>query len=102
MVPSAPKVLVVDDELSIRDCCESAAGGGYEVAVACDGLEARKALESGSFDLVITDLVMLGERGHRDHPGDTKKPCRCEDHRGFGAFGGVTWAVARCWARMPR
>jgi len=60
----AAKVLVADDDPAIRDLLAGILKeNGYEVAVACDGLEAQKALPSGYFDLVITDLVMPNAEG---------------------------------------
>jgi|GEM_PF-508833 len=61
---AAGKVLVVDDEESIRKLfAEILSGGGYEVDVAADGGQAQKILEAGSYDLVITDLVMPNREG---------------------------------------
>jgi CheY-like chemotaxis protein len=51
--------LVVDDEWAVRallrDVLED---GGHRVTEAENGVEAERALESESFDLVVTDLVM--------------------------------------------
>ncbi len=33
-------------------------GAGYEVVEACDGEEALRAMETGAFDMLITDLNM--------------------------------------------
>ena len=95
VVPSAPKVLVVDDELSIRGLfARVLQGGGYEVAVACDGLEARKALESGSFDLMITDLVMPESEGIETIQAIRKSHADVKIIAVSGAFGGGYLAVA--------
>ena len=60
-----PRVLVVDDEESVRWFAEGALyHAGYEVAVASEGSEAlRIAEEQGPFDLLLADLVMREMRG---------------------------------------
>jgi len=59
------RVLVVDDEESVRRFAEGALRHArYEVAVAFDGPEAlRMAEEQGPFDLLLADLVMREMRG---------------------------------------
>ena len=53
------RILVVDDEESIRDLLRLVlTGEGYSVVTANDGEEAIEHLEAQRFDLVITDLVM--------------------------------------------
>ena len=58
------RILVVDDEAAIRkvvqDALESA---GNEIETAANGAEAIALFESGTFDLVITDLNMPGLDG---------------------------------------
>lgn len=59
--PSAPpiRVLVVDnDEALARAMEESLAKVGYEVVVATSGPEGARRIETDTFDIVITDLVM--------------------------------------------
>ena len=60
-----PRVLVVDDEESVRRFAEAALRQArYEVAVASEGSEAlRMAEEQGPFDLILADLVMREMRG---------------------------------------
>ncbi len=54
-----PKVLVVDDSLSVRDSLSQLmSDGGFEVAVARDGLEAIDQLDKEQPDIVLTDLEM--------------------------------------------
>ena len=56
---SHPRVLVVDDEVFIRDILADFLGlEGYFVRTASDGLSALEALSSTRFDLVISDLKM--------------------------------------------
>jgi DNA-binding response OmpR family regulator len=55
---------VVDDDPAIRELlAEVLKDGGYDVAVAGDGLPGKEALKPGHFDLVITDLVMPNAEG---------------------------------------
>ena len=52
-------LLVVDDELGMRDMLSLELGGqGYQVRTACNGEEAVELLREQKFDLVITDLKM--------------------------------------------
>src|SRR5712691_5701042 len=56
----ATRVLIVDDEESVRTFAERVLRlAGYETAVAADGPEAlRIAKDQGPFDLLLTDVVM--------------------------------------------
>ncbi len=61
---SQERILVVDDEQSMREFLEIAlVQAGYEVATAASGNEALSVLETEHFDLVITDLRMEGLSG---------------------------------------
>jgi two-component system response regulator PilR (NtrC family) len=54
-----PRILVVDDEESIREFLDiMLRKEGYEVTVAVDGEEAKGFIQNKSFDLVISDLQM--------------------------------------------
>ena len=56
---SAPRILVVDDEMSMRELLEILLlKHGYEVQCAQSGVEALKIIQSQVFDLVITDIRM--------------------------------------------
>jgi two-component system response regulator PilR (NtrC family) len=58
------RILVVDDELSIRDLLEiTLRQEGYDVTLADGGEAAIRALDETAFDLVITDLRMRGLDG---------------------------------------
>lgn len=59
-VPQFPyRVLVVDDEPSIRDAAGAILGSqGYEVLTVADGLEALHALSKSLPDVIISDLNM--------------------------------------------
>lgn len=58
------RVLVIDDEDMIRDVIKTVlTGAGYQVSEAADGSIGLKILESESFDLVITDILMPEKEG---------------------------------------
>lgn len=65
MVDTAPVVLVVDDEQSVRDLvCRALREDGYRTLEAGHGAEALNLVEAGDpIDLVITDVVMPGMDG---------------------------------------
>jgi DNA-binding response OmpR family regulator len=91
----ALRVLVVDDDPAIRELlAEILKDGGYEVAVACDGLEAEEALKSGHFDLVITDLVMPNAEGLETIQGIRGSYPGLKVIALSGAFGGSFLRVA--------
>lgn len=53
------KILVIDDELSIRLLLENYLGKTYEVTTKSDGLEAMKWLQNGNLpDLIVADIQM--------------------------------------------
>jgi DNA-binding NtrC family response regulator len=59
-----PRVLVVDDDASLRRIVEyNLAEEGHSVATAENGEKALAALERTSFDLVVTDIKMPGLDG---------------------------------------
>jgi excisionase family DNA binding protein len=59
-----PRVLVVDDEASIRDLlARTLALAEYDVDVAPDGQTALERMRSGQYDLLVTDLKMPGVDG---------------------------------------
>ena len=58
------RVLIVDDEKAMRLALKALLGKeGYEVETAASGDEAIRAIEHGSFHVVITDLSMNGVSG---------------------------------------
>ncbi|NQU39591.1 MAG: response regulator [Lentisphaerae bacterium] len=58
------KVLVVDDEKSIRiSLREFLLAAGYEANVAEDAQAARKLLADGDYDVVVSDIVLPGVSG---------------------------------------
>ena len=52
------KVLIVDDEQSIRDSLSLLLKHNFQVTTAADGLEAIDQLESGDPDLILLDVMM--------------------------------------------
>ncbi len=58
-----PKILVVDDELELRDTMRLLLGRSYDVTAAADGMEARELLGAGDFDVVIADERMPRLKG---------------------------------------
>jgi PAS domain S-box-containing protein len=66
IVTSAPRILVVDDEASIRDVlAEALSQAGYDVTACADGNHAVEAARSATppFSLVLLDLIMPGMSG---------------------------------------
>ncbi len=61
----APRVLVVDDEISILTFAQRAlSDAGYDVVVASDGPEALRILEAERpFDVFVVDVMMPQMRG---------------------------------------
>lgn len=65
MTRTAPIVLVIDDDPSIRQSLSrELALSGYETLAAADGLEGRQLFEERQPDLVITDLAMPRADGY--------------------------------------
>lgn len=61
---SVEKILVVDDDLLVRNfLCETLRRKGIEVSIAENGQKAVKLLKEASFDMVITDMKMDGLTG---------------------------------------
>ena len=62
---SGKRVLVADDESNSRDTIETVLGKhGCEVTVCKDGYEACNALDTGVFDLVVSDIKMPYRNGY--------------------------------------
>jgi excisionase family DNA binding protein len=62
--PRRPRILVVDDEASIRDLLtKTLALAEYDVDAAADGRAAVTRLRAQAYDLLITDLKMPGMDG---------------------------------------
>ncbi len=64
-IEQAPKVLIVDDSLSVRKFASMLlAGKGLEILTAADGMEALAILDSTDVDSIITDLEMPNMHGY--------------------------------------
>lgn len=59
-----PCILLIDDEASFRDVLKTSLEQmGHSVVAAKDGREGVECYTSGSFDVVITDLIMPDKEG---------------------------------------
>jgi DNA-binding response OmpR family regulator len=58
------KILVIDDELSIRLLLENFLSQDYDVTCKCDGTEALEWLEGNLPDLIICDIQMPNMDGY--------------------------------------
>jgi len=74
-VPSAPTVLVIDDDASVREYLkETLAPEGYHILLASNGTEGVRLAIEREPDLIILDLMMPGMTGFdvvdklREHP----------------------------------
>jgi len=63
MVLSKPKILIVDDEASIRELCSRILGRAYDVVAAPDGPAAIATARTQAPDLLLTDIRMPGMSG---------------------------------------
>lgn len=90
--PKRPRVLIVDDEDSIRLLIREALSEyGYDVDTAADGAEGSALFELIKHDLVLTDLMMPAITGLG--PSPTVAPSRSDaaDHHRH-----------RLWSRLRR
>ena len=80
MSPQKASILIVDDELSVRDSLlHWFRKDGLNVSTAANATLALQALEQGSYDIVLLDIKMPGMDGmelQRTHPH-----ARAQDHR---------------------
>lgn len=60
---SKPRVLVVDDEELIRTTLEIKLSPDFDVTIACNGQDAIELITQESFDVILTDLKMMGADG---------------------------------------
>lgn len=77
MVPTGGKILIIDDDASVSRTLSLVLGrAGYQVSTATSGRKGLELLDNGSFDLVLTDIIMPELDGieairkiRADHPG---------------------------------
>ncbi len=64
MSPGPARILIVDDEFSVRDSLENwFRKDGHRVTVASNASEALDVMESGRFDVAVVDIKMPGVDG---------------------------------------
>jgi two-component system chemotaxis response regulator CheY len=64
MINMPKQILIVDDSESIREVLAFIiSNAGFEVVIACDGLDAMKYFDGRSIDLVLTDYHMPNLNG---------------------------------------
>ncbi len=56
-------ILIVDDEISIRETLKMLLKPNYDVRTAVDGREALQSIQKDKIDLVLLDLIMPGLSG---------------------------------------
>jgi two-component system response regulator RegX3 len=62
--PDRPRILVVDDEESVRESAGyTLEQEGFDVVLAGSGEEAEERLGEGEFDLLVLDIMMPGKSG---------------------------------------
>jgi DNA-binding response OmpR family regulator len=61
-----PRVLVVDDELGVRRALQRGlTAEGMDVVVAADGPSALEVARTGSYDVILLDIMLPGLSGYR-------------------------------------
>jgi len=63
--PARPRVLVVDDEMSMRSLCAKILQTACEVTSVDSAAQALESLRRGAFDVMVTDVVMPEMDGFR-------------------------------------
>jgi len=90
---SKGKILVVDDELDIRESLDTLLSlEGYSVELAVNGSEGARKIESRSYDLVLLDL-MMPDRSGMDVLRDVRQRDRETPIFMITAYGSVEAAV---------
>ena len=90
------RILVVDDDPEIRDgVADVLRQAGYDVDEAKDGKKAIKCIETGSYDLVLTDLNLPKVDGMKvlKHVLDESPDTICIILTGFGTIKGSVEAI---------
>ena len=84
------RILIADDEFNTRAALERFFKRKYHISTAADGEEALRLIETGSFDLVLTDLRMPGADGMSVLKAASQKGIACIL---LTAYGSITDAV---------
>jgi len=58
-----PRVLIIDDDASVRESVRMVLKGGAQVETAADGNAALRELESGNYHVALLDILMPGMDG---------------------------------------
>lgn len=67
------RILVVEDEPDIQEILKNyLTDQGYEVVTACDGVDGIAKFRSGTFDLVLLDIMLPKIAGTADGITDRK------------------------------
>jgi len=96
MKKTMERILVVDDDLEIREgVADVLRQAGYDVDEAKDGKKAIKCIETGSYDLVLTDLNLPKANGMKvlRHVLDESPDTICIILTGFGTIKGSVEAI---------
>jgi DNA-binding NtrC family response regulator len=96
MKKTMERILVVDDDPEIRDgVADVLRQAGYDVDEAKDGKKAIKCIETGSYDLVLTDLNLPKVDGMKvlRHVLDESPDTICIILTGFGTIKGSVEAI---------
>ncbi|KPK14423.1 MAG: Fis family transcriptional regulator, partial [Nitrospira bacterium SG8_3] len=96
MKKTMERILVVDDDPEIREgVADVLRQAGYDVDEAKDGKKAIKCIETGSYDLVLTDLNLPKVDGMKvlRHVLDESPDTICIILTGFGTIKGSVEAI---------
>ncbi|MGD8757444.1 MAG: sigma-54 dependent transcriptional regulator [Deltaproteobacteria bacterium] len=96
MKKTTERILVVDDDLEIRESvADVLRQAGYDVDEAKDGKKAIKCIDAGSYDLVLTDLNLPKLDGMKvlRHVLDESPDTICIILTGFGTIKGSVEAI---------
>ena len=86
-------ILIADDEFNTRTALERFFKRKYAIKTAADGAEALALLESGDFDLVLTDLRMPGADGMSVLKAASAKKIPCVLLTAYGSINDAVQAV---------
>jgi CheY-like chemotaxis protein len=100
--PGRARLLLVDDEPSIRAVYPEVLGGDYDVSVAASGREALDVLaEGGDFDVILCDLTMPDMDGPDLYDALRSKAPQLLDRVLFCSGGLISTRLRDFAARIP-